>query len=57
MTRTAVVGTAGGVMRLGKALATGVAQEQVHTHEDEIELPENGTEFEASVPEEAPAGR
>lgn len=44
-------------MRLGKALATGVAQEQVHTHEDEIELPENGTEFEASVPEEAPAGR
>ncbi|MFD6493412.1 hypothetical protein ACFV99_25155 [Streptomyces sp. NPDC059944] len=57
MTRTAVVGTAGGVMRLGKALATGVAQEQVHTHEDEIELPESGTESEASVPEEAQAGR
>ncbi|MEU8794199.1 hypothetical protein [Streptomyces sp. NPDC048643] len=44
-------------MRLGKALATGVAREQVHTCEEEVELPESGAEFEVSVPEEVPAGR
>ncbi|MEY2243429.1 hypothetical protein ACN6K9_002986 [Streptomyces sp. SAS_267] len=44
-------------MRLGKALATGVAEEQVHAHEGATELPELVEESEASVPEEVPAGR
>ncbi|MER5471965.1 hypothetical protein [Streptomyces sp. NPDC002685] len=44
-------------MRLGKALATGVAREQAHAHEDEFELPETIEESETSVPEEVPAGR
>ncbi|MCX4991761.1 MULTISPECIES: hypothetical protein [unclassified Streptomyces] len=44
-------------MRLGKALATGVAEEQAHTHEEAFELPEIIEESEASVPEEVPAGR
>ncbi|MEU9141403.1 hypothetical protein AB0D33_36640 [Streptomyces sp. NPDC048404] len=44
-------------MRLGKALATGVAEEQVHAYEDATELPELVEESEASVPEEVPAGR
>jgi hypothetical protein len=47
--------TAGGVMRLGKALATGVAEEQVHAEEEE--LPEMVEECEASVSEEVPVGR
>ncbi|GGN68309.1 hypothetical protein GCM10011579_041660 [Streptomyces albiflavescens] len=42
-------------MRLGKALATGVAEERVHTEEEE--LPEMAEELEASVSEEAPVGR
>ncbi|MGW3665751.1 hypothetical protein [Streptomyces sp. NPDC005141] len=44
-------------MRLGKALATGVAEEQAHTPGDEFELPEIIEESEASVPEDVPAGR
>ncbi|MER5383485.1 hypothetical protein ABT040_25000 [Streptomyces sp. NPDC002688] len=44
-------------MRLGKALATGVAEEQAHAREDAFELPEIIEESEASVPEEVPAGR
>ena len=44
-------------MRLGKALATGVAEEQAHTHEDTLELPETIEEPEMSVPEEVPVGR
>ncbi|WP_406167427.1 hypothetical protein [Streptomyces sp. NBC_00996] len=42
-------------MRLGKALATGVAEEQVHTEEEE--LPEMVEECEASVSEAVPVGR
>ncbi|WP_369245746.1 hypothetical protein [Streptomyces sp. R41] len=42
-------------MRLGKALATGVAEEQVHLEEEE--LPEMVEELEASVSEEVPVGR
>ena len=57
MARTAVVGRAGGVMRLGKALATGVAEEQALTHEEAFELPEIIEVSEASVPDEVPAGR
>ncbi|MEU0432417.1 hypothetical protein ABZ153_12410 [Streptomyces sp. NPDC006290] len=44
-------------MKLGKALATGVAEEQAHAHEDALELPEIIEESEASAPEEVPAGR
>jgi hypothetical protein len=57
MAWTAVVGRAGGVMRLGKALATGVAEEPAHAHADTLELPEIIDESAASVPEEVPAGR
>ncbi|WP_327427816.1 MULTISPECIES: hypothetical protein [unclassified Streptomyces] len=42
-------------MRLGKALATGVAEEQAHTQDEE--LPEVVEELEASVPEEVPVAR
>ncbi|WP_339128636.1 hypothetical protein WJM95_06980 [Streptomyces sp. f51] len=44
-------------MRLGKALATGVAEEQAHVHEEVPELPHVVEESEVSVPEEVPAGR
>lgn len=45
-------------MRLGKALATGVAEEQVHAHEETAEIPGLVEEPEAaSAPEEVPAGR
>ncbi|MEU4171520.1 hypothetical protein AB0F46_32150 [Streptomyces sp. NPDC026665] len=47
-------------MRLGKALATGVAEEQVHTGRGETdvpELPERVEESGAALPEEVPAGR
>jgi hypothetical protein len=47
----------GGVMRLGKALATGVAEERAHADEDTFELPQIVEESEASVPDEVPAGR
>ncbi|MEU9212126.1 hypothetical protein AB0D27_30370 [Streptomyces sp. NPDC048415] len=44
-------------MRLGKALATGVAEERAQAREDELQLPEIVEEPEASVPEEVAAGR
>ncbi|MFB7246546.1 hypothetical protein ACFCYX_29285 [Streptomyces populi] len=44
-------------MRLGKALATGVAEERDRAHEDTLELPETIEEPETSAPEEVPAGR
>ncbi|WP_327694075.1 hypothetical protein [Streptomyces sp. NBC_00459] len=43
-------------MRLGKALATGVAEEQVPVREEELQLPEEVDELEASV-EETPVAR
>ena len=46
----------GGVMKLGKALATGVAEERPQIHEEEPELPEEITE-ELKAPEEVPAAR
>lgn len=46
----------GGVMRLGKALATGVAEEQVPVQDEELQLPDEVQELEASV-EEAPVAR
>ncbi|GHD53979.1 hypothetical protein GCM10010317_037490 [Streptomyces mirabilis] len=48
---------AGGVMRLGKALATGVAEERTRADEDNLQLPEEIEELEASVPEEVPVAR
>ncbi|MEU8983275.1 hypothetical protein ACFVXW_28435 [Streptomyces sp. NPDC058251] len=42
-------------MRLGKALATGVAEEQVRTEDEE--LPQAVEELEASAPEEVPVAR
>ena len=47
----------GGVMKLGKALATGVAEEQPQVVEEELELPEEAQEPQISVPEEVPAAR
>ncbi|MCX5047309.1 hypothetical protein OG895_07705 [Streptomyces sp. NBC_00201] len=56
-------------MKLGKALATGVAEEQPRIHEEELELPEETenvenvgdvqdvVDIEASAPEEVPAAR
>ncbi|GHB29768.1 hypothetical protein GCM10010377_20030 [Streptomyces viridiviolaceus] len=51
----------GGVMKLGKALATGVAEERPEVrepefHEEELRLPRT-VEPAASVPEEVPAAR
>ncbi len=43
-------------MRLGKALATGVAEEEVPVCEEELQLPETIDELEASV-EEVPVAR
>jgi len=48
---------AGGVMRLGKALATGIAEEQAHAPDDELQPSEEAEELEASAPEEVPVGR
>jgi hypothetical protein len=42
-------------MKLGKALATGVAEERPRIHEEELELPEETRE--SKVPEEVPAAR
>ena len=42
-------------MKLGKALATGVAEERPEIHEEEFELPEETMELKA--PEEVPAAR
>ncbi|MFI8188142.1 hypothetical protein ACIF8T_04915 [Streptomyces sp. NPDC085946] len=47
----------GGVMKLGKALATGVAQEQPQAREDEAGLPADVEETEAAAPEEVPVPR
>lgn len=45
-------------MKLGRALATGVAEERPLVHGEEPELPEEIHEPQAeSVPEEAPAAR
>ncbi|MFD8213318.1 hypothetical protein ACFXKC_04985 [Streptomyces sp. NPDC059340] len=48
-------------MRLGKALATGVAEERTRADEDILqlpeELPEKIEELETSVPEEVPVAR
>ncbi|MFJ9379081.1 hypothetical protein [Streptomyces sp. NPDC101455] len=45
-------------MKLGKALATGVAVERPRIHEEELELPEGIAEFaEEKAPEEVPAAR
>lgn len=45
-------------MKLGKALATGIADEQPHEqpriHEEELELPEEPQDVEASAREEVP---
>ncbi|MDI5905804.1 MULTISPECIES: hypothetical protein [Streptomyces] len=42
-------------MKLGKALATGVAEERPEIHDGELELPEEIKELKA--PEEVPAAR
>ncbi|MEV5428676.1 hypothetical protein [Streptomyces sp. NPDC052701] len=49
----------GGVMKLGKALATGVAQEQEQpqAHEEEPGIPAEDRRTEAAAPEEAPVPR
>ncbi|MFI1163626.1 hypothetical protein ACH4UM_08425 [Streptomyces sp. NPDC020801] len=55
----------GGVMKLGKALATGVAQERPRAAGEELELPEDiqqiqqirQPEPQAAAPEEVPAAR
>ncbi|MGX9886002.1 hypothetical protein [Streptomyces sp. NPDC002276] len=48
-------------MKLGKALATGVAEERPRIRHEELELPENIAEFtdftEEKAPEEVPAAR
>ncbi|MFD5631654.1 hypothetical protein [Streptomyces sp. NPDC127072] len=44
-------------MRLGKALATGVAEEKTQAHDEDLRLPEEVQESEASVPEEVPVAR
>ncbi|MHC3468533.1 hypothetical protein ACYF6T_07450 [Streptomyces sp. 7R007] len=49
-------------MKLGRALATGVAEERPQTQTDDLELPEDVFEeseeiAEAAVPEEVPATR
>ena len=44
-------------MKLGKALATGVAEEQPRVHEEETELPEAIMDLTDSEPEEVPAAR
>lgn len=44
-------------MKLGKALATGVAEEQPVAHEEEPDLTEEIRAPQDSVPEEVPAAR
>ncbi|MFC9908275.1 hypothetical protein [Streptomyces sp. NPDC059862] len=44
-------------MKLGKALATGVAEEQPVAYEEELELPEETMDFGEVAPEEVPAAR
>ncbi|MFF3708174.1 MULTISPECIES: hypothetical protein [Streptomyces] len=43
-------------MKLGKALATGVAEEQPRLEEEELRLPEETEELESAV-EEVPVAR
>lgn len=43
-------------MKLGKALATGVAEEQPRLEEEELQLPEEIEELESAV-EEVPVAR
>ncbi|MFD3379444.1 MULTISPECIES: hypothetical protein [unclassified Streptomyces] len=43
-------------MKLGKALATGVAEEQPHREEEELRLPEQIEELEPAA-EEVPVAR
>jgi hypothetical protein len=53
----------GGVMRLGKVLATGVAEERDHSYEQEPRLPEATSDaretrkLEAAAAEEVPVAR
>ncbi|WP_406259232.1 hypothetical protein OIA45_11025 [Streptomyces chartreusis] len=49
----------GGVMKLGKALATGVAEERPQTHDEELQLADEIRDIEApaSESEEVPAAR
>ncbi|MPY64006.1 hypothetical protein [Streptomyces spongiae] len=47
----------GGVMRLGKALATGVAEEQDQPYEEELRLPEEAEEPATAAAEEVPVAR
>lgn len=46
-------------MKLGKALATGVAEERPQTHDEELELADGIRDIEAPAPqsEEVPAAR
>ncbi|MFJ8633264.1 hypothetical protein [Streptomyces sp. NPDC093568] len=44
-------------MKLGKALATGVAQERPQDRDADLELPEELQDIEASASEEVPAAR
>ncbi|MFD5856607.1 hypothetical protein [Streptomyces chartreusis] len=46
-------------MKLGKALATGVAEERPQTHDEEVELADAIRDIEAPAPqsEEVPAAR
>lgn len=44
-------------MRLGKALATGVAEEQDQPHEEELRLPEEAEEPASAAAEEVPVAR
>jgi len=44
-------------MKLGKVLAIGVAEEQSQMYEEELELPEETKDVEASAREEVPAAR
>ncbi|MET7457613.1 hypothetical protein ABZT03_38340 [Streptomyces sp. NPDC005574] len=44
-------------MKLGKALATGVAQERPQVQDEDLRAPEEIAEPTAPAPEEAPAAR
>ncbi|GHH03484.1 hypothetical protein [Streptomyces lanatus] len=44
-------------MKLGKALATGVAEERPQDHDEERELTQELKDIEVPAPEEVPAAR
>ncbi|MER5914056.1 hypothetical protein ABT124_27145 [Streptomyces sp. NPDC001982] len=44
-------------MKLGKALATGVAEERPLVHEEVLEVPEEAGEIEVPASEEVPVAR